>query len=83
LDGSGYLRIRPSRAADCGRRLYGYIDAWSAREEDNQVTLPEACRATLIAALNARFSPVEMAHHMRLGAQLNEDAAIAEALQNR
>jgi predicted ATPase/DNA-binding XRE family transcriptional regulator len=72
------LRGELERAA----RLYGYVDAWSAREEDNQVNLPEACRANLVTVLSAHFAPAEMDRHMRLGAQLNEEAAIAEALQN-
>jgi predicted ATPase/transcriptional regulator with XRE-family HTH domain len=67
--------------AERAARLYGYVDARATREEDNQVNLPPACRATLVARLNELLSPAEAARHMRVGSLLSDDAAIVEALQ--
>jgi predicted ATPase/DNA-binding XRE family transcriptional regulator len=63
-------------------RLYGYVNAGAAREDDNQVNLPAACRATLVARLNELLSSEEAGRHMRLGSLLSDDAASAEALQS-
>jgi predicted ATPase len=68
--------------AERAARLYGYIAARAAREEDNQVNLPAACRATLLGRLKELLSPAEAGRHMRLGSLLSEGAAIAEALQS-
>jgi predicted ATPase/DNA-binding XRE family transcriptional regulator len=72
------LRGEGERAA----RLHGYVHARATREEDNQVNLPPACRATLVWGLNELLLPAEAAHHMRLGSLLSDDAAIAESLQS-
>jgi predicted ATPase len=62
-------------------RLYGYIETRAVREEDNQVNLPPACRATLVRQLKKLLSPAEAGRYMRLGSLLSDDAAIADALQ--
>jgi predicted ATPase/DNA-binding XRE family transcriptional regulator len=66
-----------SRAA---ARLLGYVDAWAA-DGFSWGETEAACRARLVAALETQLTPETIAADMAVGARLDEEAAVEEALR--
>jgi len=61
-------------------RLLGYVDAWAANGFSWGET-EAACRARLLAALETHLTPETIGADIAVGARLDEEAAIEEALR--
>ncbi|HEX6793494.1 MAG TPA: hypothetical protein VF304_06530, partial [Casimicrobiaceae bacterium] len=74
------LRLAKAGHAQSAARLLGYTDHEHERFKNQRQVNEARARASVMAILNERMTPEELAHQMAEGAKLGEDEAVQLAL---